>query len=268
MSKRSTKFYRKNEAEVMHRLGFKPTRNSGATWIEKCDGQSDHCICELKSTDNSSFTVKQEYLHTLESHAIEAHKLPVFAFQFLNTDEVWLSIKESDIEAFKDLVRQSMLEELKEESKLSPLLEKKNKKNVDKALDKVYDKGEKRKGGLKSSTSCHILQNSSSSCHILQKSSTSCNILQKSSTSCNILQKSSTSCHILQNSSSSSNTDIKTNNTNNVLLEVDKHKAKQSIEARKLFLKEKQKEQEHYETMQKERNKNRRRTITQNRKEY
>jgi hypothetical protein len=233
MTKRSTKFYRKNEAEVMHRLGFKPTRNSGATWIEKCDGQSDHCICELKSTDNSSFTVKQEYLHTLESHAIEAHKLPVFAFQFLNTDEVWLSIKESDIEAFKDLIKQSVLEELqeereKEESKLSPLLEKKYKKNVDKALDKVYDKGEKRKGGLKSSTSCHILQNSSSS----------------------------------------SNKDVITNNTNNVLLEVNKHKAKQSIEARKLFLKEKQKEQEYYETMQKERNKNRRRTITQNRKEY
>ena len=244
MTKRSTKFYRKNEAEVMHRLGFKPTRNSGATWIEKCDGQSDHCICELKSTDNSSFTVKQEYLHTLESHAIESHKLPVFAFQFLNTDEVWLSIKESDIEAFKGLIRQSALEELQEErdkkeSELSPLLEeiykKKYKKNVDKALDKVYDKGEKRKGGLKSSTSCHILQ------------------------------KSSTSCHILQNSSSSNNKDVI---TNNVLLEVNKHKAKQSIEARKLFLKEKQKEQEHYETMQKERNKNRRRTITQNRKEY
>ena len=253
MTKRSTKFYRKNETEVMERIGFKPTRNSGATWIEKCDGQSDHCICELKSTDNSSFTVKQEYLHTLESHAIEAHKLPVFAFQFLNTDEVWLSIKESDIGAFKDLIRQSVLEELKEgrekegrekegrekeESKLSPLSEKKYKKNVDKALDKVYDKGEKRKGGLKSSTSCHILQNSSSS------------------------------CHILQNSSSSSNKDVITNNTNNVLLEVNKHKAKQSIEARKLFLKEKQKEQEYYETMQKERNKNRRRTITQNRKEY
>lgn len=232
MNKRSTKWYRKNEAEVMRRLGFKPTRNSGATWIEKCDGQSDHCICELKSTDNSSFTVKQEYLHTLESHAIEAHKLPVFAFQFLNTDEVWLSIKESDIEAFKDLVRQSMLEELKESvtSKKPQSKEEKNNyeffiKSIDKTLDKVYDKGEKRKGGLKSSTSCHILQNSSSS----------------------------------------SNKDVI---TNNVLLEVNKHKAKQSIEARKLFLKEKQKEQEHYETMQKERNKNRRRTIIQNRKEY
>lgn len=235
MNKRSTKWYRKNEAEVMHRLGFKPTRNSGATWIEKCDGQSDHCICELKSTDNSSFTVKQEYLHTLEYHAIEAHKLPVFAFQFINTDEVWLSIKESDIEAFKDLIRQSVLEEIKESitSKKPQSKEEKNNyeffiKSIDKALDKVYDKGEKRKGGLKSSTSCHILQNSSSSC----------------------------------------NTDVITNNTNNVLLEINKQKAKQSIEARKLFLKEKQKEQEHYETMQKERNKNRRRTITQNRKEY
>lgn len=235
MTKRSTKFYRKNEAEVMHRLGFKPTRNSGATWIEKCDGQSDHCICELKSTDNSSFTVKQEYLHTLESHAIEAHKLPVFAFQFLNTDEVWLSVKESDIEAFKGLIRQSVLEEIKESvtSKKHQSKEEKNNyeffiKSIDKSLDKLYDKGEKRKGGLKSSTSCHRLQNSSSS----------------------------------------SNKDVITNNTNNVLLEVNKHKAKQSIEARKLFLKEKQKEQEHYETMQKERNKNRRRTITQNRKEY
>lgn len=30
MPKRSTKFYRKNEADVMKRLGFKPTKNSGS----------------------------------------------------------------------------------------------------------------------------------------------------------------------------------------------------------------------------------------------
>ena len=114
MNKRTTKWYRKNEAELMKRLGFKPTRNSGATWIDKADGQNNHCICELKSTDKASFTVKQEYLHTLEANAIEAHKLPVFAFQFINRDEVWLAIKESDIEAFKNLVRYSVLEELAE----------------------------------------------------------------------------------------------------------------------------------------------------------
>ena len=112
MNKRSTKWYRKNEAEVMKRLGFKPTRNSGATWIDKADGQNDSCICELKSTDKESFTVKQEYLHTLEANAIEAHKLPVFAFQFINRDEVWLAVKETDIEAFKQLVMASVLEEL------------------------------------------------------------------------------------------------------------------------------------------------------------
>lgn len=33
MNKRSTKFYRKNEAEVMKWLGFKPTKNSGGDYI-------------------------------------------------------------------------------------------------------------------------------------------------------------------------------------------------------------------------------------------
>lgn len=105
MSKRSTKWYRKNEAEVMHRLGFESTRNSGATWIDKGDGQNDHCLCELKSTDHESFSIKQNVLHQLEAQAIEAHKLPVFAFQFINTDEVWVAIKESDIAAFKALIQ-------------------------------------------------------------------------------------------------------------------------------------------------------------------
>lgn len=105
MNKRNTKWYRKNEVEVMHRLGFEPTRNSGATWIDKGDGQNEHCLCELKSTDHESFSIKQSVLHQLEAQAIEAHKLPVFAFQFINTDEVWVAIKESDIAVFKALIQ-------------------------------------------------------------------------------------------------------------------------------------------------------------------
>lgn len=105
MSKRSTKFYRKNEAEVMERLGFSPTPNSGAGQIWKEDGQSESCICQLKSTDKESVSIKQHDLHVLEIHASESHKLPVFAFQFLNRDEVWLAVKESDIEAFKRVIR-------------------------------------------------------------------------------------------------------------------------------------------------------------------
>lgn len=144
MNKRSTKWYRKNEAEVMKRLGFKETRNSGATWIEKADGQNEHCICELKSTDKESYSLKQTTLHVLEAQAIEAHKLPVFALQFINTDEVWLAVKETDIEAFKQLVRASVLEEIEAEikernSKLSPLLEKEFKKSVDRTKEKEQE---------------------------------------------------------------------------------------------------------------------------------
>lgn len=141
MTKRTTKWYRKNEAEVMQRLGFKPTRNSGATWIDKGDGQNEHCICELKSTDNASYRLEQTTLHTLEANAIEAHKLPVFALQFLNVDEVWLAVKETDIEAFKQLIKISVIEELIDNVNFYDV-----KKDLQKILDKIkgksYNKGE------------------------------------------------------------------------------------------------------------------------------
>lgn len=105
MNKRSTKFYRKNEEEVMKRLGFKPTKNSGAGWIEKCDGQNEQCICELKSTDKESYRLSQQTLHTLDYHAAVAHKLPVFALQFLNTGEVWVMIKPEDLGLIQSLVK-------------------------------------------------------------------------------------------------------------------------------------------------------------------
>lgn len=104
MNKRSTKFYRKNEVEVMKRLGFRPTKNSGAGWIEKEDGQSEHCICQLKSTDRQSISIKQHDLRVLEYNASVAHKLPVFALQFLNTDEVWVMVRPEDLGALQGLV--------------------------------------------------------------------------------------------------------------------------------------------------------------------
>lgn len=118
MNKRSTKFYRKNEAEVMKRLGFKPTKNSGAGWIEKCDGQSELFICELKSTDKESYTLKQKTLQELEYHACVAHKTPIFALQFLNRDEVWVAITEEEFKEFIEFKKQKQLEK-----HLSPLLE-------------------------------------------------------------------------------------------------------------------------------------------------
>lgn len=114
MNKRSTKFYRKNEAEVMKRLGLHPTKNSGAGWIEKCDGQNELFICELKSTDKESYTLKQKTLQELEYHAYVAHKIPIFALQFLNRDEVWVAITEEEFKEYMEYKKEQRLKEIEE----------------------------------------------------------------------------------------------------------------------------------------------------------
>lgn len=91
--KRSGKFYRKNEAEVMESLGLKPTKNSGSGWVEKEDGQSDDVICQLKSTDAESIRIHKKDLDVLSYNAAVAHKLPMFAIQFLQSNEVYLLVK-------------------------------------------------------------------------------------------------------------------------------------------------------------------------------
>lgn len=148
MQKRSTKWYRKNEAEVMHRLGLKPTRNSGAGWIEKCDGENEHFLCELKSTDNESFSIKQNVLHVLEHHALEAHKIPLFAFQFINRDEVWVAIKEEDIQTYRELIERDVLNKLEEEDEQFLKKYKICKKGIDNQNKEEYYKGEKERGGF------------------------------------------------------------------------------------------------------------------------
>lgn len=91
--KRSGKFYRKNEADVMRSLGLEPTPNSGSGWLVKEDGQSEKVICQLKSTDANSIKVNKNDLDVLSYNAAVAHKLPVFAIQFLQSSEVYLIVK-------------------------------------------------------------------------------------------------------------------------------------------------------------------------------
>ena len=91
--KRSGKFYRKNEKEVMEALGLEQTLNSGSGWIEKEDGQSEHVIAQLKSTDAQSIKIELKDIHTLEYNAEVAHKLPVFVVQYLVTGEMFLLLK-------------------------------------------------------------------------------------------------------------------------------------------------------------------------------
>ena len=95
--KRKTKWYRKNEAEVMKDLGLEPTKNSGSGWIEKGDGQNENVICELKSTDADSYRVQLLDLQKIEHHGDVSHKIPVFAVQFIQADEVYLIVKPEDL---------------------------------------------------------------------------------------------------------------------------------------------------------------------------
>lgn len=97
MLKRSGKFYRNNEKEVMKSLGLEPTYNSGSGWIEKEDGSNDYVLCQLKSTDAQGIKVNQKDIRILEKNAAVEHKYPLFAIQFLNTNEVWLMIKPEDV---------------------------------------------------------------------------------------------------------------------------------------------------------------------------
>ena len=97
-TKRSGKFYRKNEQQIMSLLGLQPTVNSGSGWIEKEDGQSEHVLCQLKSTDASSIKINLQDIQTLEYNASVSKKLPVFAIQYLQTDSLYLVIRPQDLQ--------------------------------------------------------------------------------------------------------------------------------------------------------------------------
>lgn len=96
-NKRSGKWYRNNEAKLMRLFGLEPTPNSGSGWIVKEDGQSENVICQLKSTDASSMKLVLNDLQKLEYNAIVAHKLPVFAIQFIQNDDIYLLVKPTDL---------------------------------------------------------------------------------------------------------------------------------------------------------------------------
>ena len=77
----------------MKSLGLKPTKNSGSGWVEKEDGISDAVICQLKSTDKESIKLNKRDIDVLNYNASVCHKMPVFAVQFLQSNEVYLLVK-------------------------------------------------------------------------------------------------------------------------------------------------------------------------------
>lgn len=77
----------------MKSLGLKTTKNSGSGWVEKEDGISDAVICQLKSTDKESIKLNKRDIDVLNYNAGVCHKMPVFAIQFLQYNEVYLLVK-------------------------------------------------------------------------------------------------------------------------------------------------------------------------------
>ncbi len=80
--KRQVKYWFKNEKELMRSLGMKGVAGSGNGVIKE-DGQNEHLIAQLKSTDGNQITIKQADLNTLFYNAAVAHKLPLFINQFI-----------------------------------------------------------------------------------------------------------------------------------------------------------------------------------------
>lgn len=106
----------------MKNLGLMPTKNSGAGWIEKEDGQNDYIIAQLKSTDAQSIRVEQKDFNILEYNAAVTHKIPIFVIQFLNTNQVYVMAKPKDLPAISEYlscghtdIKTSIIEELNKE---------------------------------------------------------------------------------------------------------------------------------------------------------
>ena len=81
----------------MQQLGLTPTQRSGGGWIEKEDGYNDFVLCQHKSTDSGSYSIKQDDLRKLEYHALVEKKLPLFVLQFLQDDSLYLVIKPENL---------------------------------------------------------------------------------------------------------------------------------------------------------------------------
>lgn len=96
--KRSGKFYYRNERETMEMLGMRQVPGSGNGWVAKEDGENEHLLCQLKSTDGDSIGIKKIDIDKLLLNAETEHKLPVFAVQFLKSGEVYLLVRPIDIE--------------------------------------------------------------------------------------------------------------------------------------------------------------------------
>lgn len=116
MARRSGKFYSKNEKETLKRFGLTPCLMSGAGNLEKEDGYNDNLLCQHKSTDAASYSIKLNDIRKLELHAAIDHKTPFFMVQFLENDDIFFIMRPEHVEdIWKYLMSGESLPETKSE---------------------------------------------------------------------------------------------------------------------------------------------------------
>lgn len=103
--RRSGKFWYKNERETMERLGMHQVPGSGNGWVAKEDGENDNVLCQLKSTDSMSYRVGLRDVNALLHNAAVTHKIPVFAVQFLQTDDLFLLVRPIDVPELAEYIK-------------------------------------------------------------------------------------------------------------------------------------------------------------------
>lgn len=81
----------------MERLGMHQVPGSGNGWVAKEDGENDNVLCQLKSTDSMSCRVGLKDVNALLHNAAVTHKVPVFAVQFMQTDDLFLLVRPIDV---------------------------------------------------------------------------------------------------------------------------------------------------------------------------
>lgn len=113
--KRSGKFYYRNERETMEMLGMRQVPGSGNGWVAKEDGENEHLLCQLKSTDGNSIGIKKIDIDKLLLNAETEHKLPVFAVQFLKSGEVYLLVRPIDIEEVAEYLNTGVVKRSEED---------------------------------------------------------------------------------------------------------------------------------------------------------
>ena len=103
--RRSGRDWLKNEREVMELIGLEQVPGSGSSWLAREDGSTEDVLCQLKSTDASSIRVQKKDVDELLVNAAVEHKLPVFAIQFRESNEVYLVVRPLDVPDVAKLIR-------------------------------------------------------------------------------------------------------------------------------------------------------------------